>query len=182
MQTTQCGSAEPCSDWRRLGPEELADHIEQTHHARAWSELPRLGALVDEVARAHGARHPELGRVREAYHKMRANLESHLRKEERVLFPVIRSLAGSKPYPFPQRLSVSGPVAVMRSEHEAVGRLFSEMREATGGFATPEDGDEAYRELMQGIAALEADTHVHAGKEDDVLFPRAVELDAHAVA
>ena len=39
---------------------ELVDHLEWTHHRYLHDELPRLAALAEKVAAAHGGRHPEL--------------------------------------------------------------------------------------------------------------------------
>ena len=83
-------------DWASMTPDALVDHLEATHHAYLHAELPRLSALADKVAAVHGTRHPELSGVRRAYETIRADLEPHLAKEERVLFPMIREL-GRRP-------------------------------------------------------------------------------------
>eukprot|EP00727_Mastigamoeba_balamuthi_P002847 m51a1_g1256 hypothetical protein (242) ;mRNA; f:44088-44873 len=168
--------AAEAADWVHMPIDKLADHIVQTHHKLAWSELPRLDALAAKVLRAHGERHPELARVREAFAELRADMEPHLTKEERILFPLMHGLTGN--FSSPIAMSVSGPIGVMESEHEHVGALFAEMRQLTGGFVAPGDGCMSYRMLMQGLAALEADTHIHIHKENNVLFPRALELEA----
>src|SRR3954451_16449597 len=46
------------SDWSTLGPGDLVDHLEATHHAYLHAELARLDALADKVAAVHGDRHP----------------------------------------------------------------------------------------------------------------------------
>ena len=76
-----------------MGATELVDHLEATHHRYLWEELPRLSALVAKIVGVHGERHPELGDVAACYEQVRADLEPHLLKEERVLFPMIRELA-----------------------------------------------------------------------------------------
>ena len=73
--------------WASLGPAELVDHIEATHHAYLWQELPRLTELADKVARVHGHRHPELADVVAVVGQLRADLEPHLLEEERRPVP-----------------------------------------------------------------------------------------------
>ena len=131
-----------------------------------------------KVVAAHGARHPELLEVRDCYEALRADLEPHLAKEERVLFPMIRELAGPPTdhqwAPVPQ-IPISRPVAVMRHEHDRAGELLAELRRLTGGWALPADACASYRALYTALAELEADTHLHVHKENNILFP-AVEL------
>jgi regulator of cell morphogenesis and NO signaling len=78
------GGAEP---WASMDVVDLIDHIVATHHRYLWGELPRMTALVDKVAGVHGSRHPELAEVVRTLAALRAEVEPHLAREERVLFP-----------------------------------------------------------------------------------------------
>lgn len=79
--------AEP--DWANMTPTELVDHLESTHHQYLGEALPYLDGLVNKVTGVHGERHPELVQIAESFYRLRADLEPHLMKEERVLFPMI---------------------------------------------------------------------------------------------
>lgn len=156
-------------------PSALADHIEATHHAYLHAELPELDALAEKVAGVHGARHPELADVRRLVTAIRADLEPHLMKEERVLFPAIRALdAGAREFPFG---TVRNPIRMMRLEHDQAGELLVELRTVSSDYAVPDDGCASYRALYERLAALEADTHLHIHLENNVLFPAAVALE-----
>jgi regulator of cell morphogenesis and NO signaling len=173
--------AAPPSDWAELAPAELVDHIEATHHAYLHQELPRLAALVTKVVGVHGGRHPELDAIAETFGELQADLEPHLLKEERVLFPMIRALAGPGPAPVAHCGTVANPVAVMTAEHEVVGELLTRMRTLTNGYTAPADGCASYRALFDGLAELEADTHLHVHKENNVLFPAVLAPGSAAV-
>jgi regulator of cell morphogenesis and NO signaling len=166
-------AAEPAPEWVHFRPRDLVDHLEATHHAYLHRELPRLQALADKVAAVHGARHPELSWVRERFEALRVDLEPHLQKEERVLFPLIRDLSSGRPAPMP----VSAPISVMMHEHDTAGDLLAELRRLTGGYEAPADGCASYRALYEGLAELEADTHTHVHKENNVLFPAVLDLE-----
>ena len=169
-------------DWATMAPEVLVDHLEATHHAYLHTELPRLTPLADKVADVHGARHPELAAVRDTYAELRAELEPHLMKEEQILFPLIRELVASAGTAEAHCGSLElGPIRVMMMEHDRAGELLAELREATGGYEVPDDGCASYRALYEGLAELEADTHLHVHKENNVLFPAVIALE-HATA
>lgn len=170
----------PGPDWAALGVEELADHIEAEHHGWLHADMPELQRLAAKVASVHGQRHPELGKVRDLLDEVAAAFLPHLDREEQSLFPAIRLMArgGCGPSSGP----VAGPIAQMVREHETVGRLLEELREVSSGYAVPEDGCASYRLLYERLEALEADTHLHVFKENSILFPAALELQAGSSA
>lgn len=165
-------------DWGGMAPAELVDHLEATHHAYLHTEFGRLTALADKVASVHGERHPELVEVQATYAELRADLEPHLMKEENVLFPLIRELDASGGAAAPHCGSLeTGPIRVMMMEHDRAGELLAELRKLTNGYEVPDDGCASYRALYEGLAELEADTHLHVHKENNVLFPAVIEIE-----
>jgi regulator of cell morphogenesis and NO signaling len=167
----------PAPDWPAMGPTELVDHLEATHHEYLNAELPRLSALAEKVAGVHGERHPELAEVRSTFEALRGDLEPHLMKEERVLFPMIRELAASDTAPSFHCGTLRNPIGVMGTEHDRVGEMLAHLRELTDGYQAPDDGCASYRMLYAGLAELEADTHLHVHKENNLLFPAVLELE-----
>ncbi len=173
--------AEPtphADDWPTMSPALLVDHIESTHHAYLREALPRLSALADKVAEVHGERHPELPEVARLVVELRADLEPHLLKEERVLFPMVRELDGATVAPEFHCGTLANPIRVMSMEHDAAGDLLARLRKVTGEYAVPADGCASYTALYAGLAELEADTHLHVHKENNVLFPTVLADEA----
>ena len=165
------------TSWASLDPPELAAHIVATHHHYLWEELPLLEALATKVATVHGQRHPELAEVRRLVAEVRADLEPHLLKEERILFPAIAALAsGQAEVPFG---SLAQPIHMMVIEHDRAGELLAHLRSTTDAYTVPADGCASYRSLYERLSALELDTHVHIHKENHVLFPAALHLAGH---
>ncbi len=165
---------EPADTWSTMGLDELVDHLETTHHAYLWSELPRLSALMDKVVSVHSERHPELGAVGDCFATIRADLEPHLTKEERVLFPMVRELAtADSPRSF-HCGSIENPISVMLTEHDTVGELLRRLRTLTNGYKPPADGCGSYVALFAGFETMEADTHLHIHKENNLLFPAVI--------
>lgn len=165
-------------DYANIPLKDLADHIETTHHAEMKRELPRLQALLAKVVNAHGSRHPELGEVAMTFADLRDEMESHMMKEERVLFPMIRELEAATSLPSFHCGSLKNPISVMEHEHDSAGAALAKMRELTGGYVAPADGCMSYHALMDGLAAVEHDLHRHIHKENNILFPKAAALEA----
>lgn len=156
----------------------LAHDIVDTHHAYMWEEMPRLQALVDKVDTVHGERHPELAGVRAAFTDAVTALDPHMTTEERVVFPAISRLEKT------QALSAFGsfaaPIQELRDEHDAVGRLFKQLRSLTADYAVPADACNSYRAMLQGLEEMELDLHEHIHKENNILFPRVLALEEQA--
>jgi regulator of cell morphogenesis and NO signaling len=164
-------------EWFSMGVVELVDHIEAKHHRYLHDELPRLSALTAKVLAAHGARHAELHDISGCVAAIRADLEPHLLKEERVLFPMIRELAAADERPSSPCGTVRNPIAVMTTEHEHVGELLACLRALTGDYVAPADGCRSYTALFSALAELEADTHLHVHKENNLLFPAVQRIE-----
>lgn len=169
-------------DWSAMGPAELVDHLEASHHTYLRDALPRLAALVDKVTQVHQERHSELVEVQALFVALRADLEPHLMKEERVLFPMVRELAAATVAPSFHCGSLGNPIGVMLAEHDTVGDLLARLRSVTGNYITPDDGCPSYRALYAGLAELEADTHLHVHKENNLLFPAVLDTEQRLAA
>ncbi len=175
------GHSQAVETWTSMGAYQLVDHIEATHHRYLWDELPRLTVLMDKVENVHGGRHTELRTSPIASAQLRADLEPHLAKEERVLFPMIRQLATGTAPPAFHCGSMRNPIAVMMREHENAGELLARLRRLTGDYQPPVDACASYDALYRGLEELEADTHLHIHKENNVLFPMVVALEDQPV-
>ena len=169
-------------DWNSLGMTDLVDHIESTHHTYLSGALTALDPRAQKVANVHGERHPELIEIARTFVALRADLEPHLIKEERVLFPMIRELDTADESASFHCGTLGNPIAVMSSEHDQAGELLARLRSLSDGYTVPDDGCASYQALYSGLAALEADTHLHIHKENNLLFPRAIAAEQQLAA
>lgn len=163
----------PCStmDWNHAPLSELCDHIERTHHDYLRAQLPRISGLTQKVADAHGESDIRLVALRLVFERFRAELMEHTEKEEVILLPWIRTLEMDG-------VSVGGPaigVDELIAEHDDAGEALRSMRELTDDFNPPDTACNTYRALIAALSELEADMHQHVHKENNILFPRALE-------
>jgi len=106
----------------------------------------------------------------------------HMQKEEQILFPYIDALEkaarahGSVEPPFFQ--TVRNPIHAMMKEHDAAGEIVKQIRKASSEYTAPADACPNYNTLYQDLREFEADLHEHVHLENDILFPRAVEMEA----
>jgi regulator of cell morphogenesis and NO signaling len=164
-------------NWSAARLTELCDHIVTTHHTFLNAELPRLGVLLDKVVQVHSGRHPELADCRAVFTALRDELEAHMQKEERILFPLITQMDGAQGPVRSHCGSVQNPIRVMEMEHDNAGTALRQLRDLTGGYVPPADACNSYRAVLSGLAGLEADLHTHIHKENSILFPRAIQLE-----
>jgi regulator of cell morphogenesis and NO signaling len=160
---------------------DLVEHINSTHHKYTREEIARLGPLFDKVCSVHGKNHPELQHVRASFRGLAQELTTHMMKEEMVLFPYIVRMEEAViqrepvlPSPFG---SVQNPVTMMMNEHDSAGEALRAIRQASAGYTPPGDACISYQTLYKALADFEADLHQHIHLENNILFPRAIEME-----
>jgi len=184
---TTAGKAEATDkDWyaERLGA--LVDHIVAAHHGYLKTALPRLRVLVPTVLNAHGAHHGDvLRQVQALFNALDAELSSHLMKEEQVLFPYIVALESHVqegcPKPRAPFGSARNPIRQMEHEHESAGQALAQLREVTRDYSPPADACPTFAAMYEELQRMEADLHQHIHLENNILFPRAIELEGAGV-
>jgi regulator of cell morphogenesis and NO signaling len=160
---------------------DLSDHIIRKHHVFTTNETARLTNLAEKVCRKHGHKHQELFDLQETFRLLAEELAVHMRKEEMVLFPYIRSLEAAVMSDLsveePHFKTVRNPVRMMMTEHDAAGDLLSKLRQISNDYALPEGACASFRALYYGLEDLEKDLHRHIHLENNILFPRAIEIE-----
>lgn len=181
IEEAAAGGGAQARDWAQTKLEAICDHIVEAHHDYIRAELPRLEMLAEKVVARHGDTHPELAQIQQLIHSLGEELLEHLNKEEVVLFPYItnqeRNLASCGPRPLGCFGAVRNPIRVMMTEHDAAGDAMARMRALSGDFTPPEGACPTYRGFYQTLAEFEQDLHQHVHLENNILFPRAIELD-----
>jgi regulator of cell morphogenesis and NO signaling len=69
---------------------------------------------------------------------------------------------------------------MMELEHDSAGDVLKEMRSISNSFTAPENGCFSFKTLYLGMAEFEADLHQHIHLENNILFPRAIELESRS--
>jgi regulator of cell morphogenesis and NO signaling len=151
--------------WDQRPLDKLVQHILDRYHAPLRTELPRLIELAGQVERAHADKQDRPKGLADLLTDVQAAVESHLAKEEQILFPLIVSGRGH---------NARMPVQVMMQEHEDHGRNLQRIRELTNDLTVPEHACASWRELYRALGELEVELMDHIHLENNILFPRAL--------
>lgn len=160
------------TDWLLAPLPDLIAEIVNRHHSFVRREIPRLNTLTAKVAKRHGPGHPEVLEIESVFTALGEELTLHLMKEERILFPYISGATREACF-----RTVNAPIANMVAEHEDAGALLERLRELTNNYTLPEGACLSYQALYQGLAEFERDLHQHIHLENNILFPRAIEME-----
>lgn len=178
----QVGPADKNWTSARLG--DLTRYIVEKHHQYVRRAIPRVRALLEKVKGKQGINHPEITEIEGLFLDLGHEMTMHMQKEEMILFPYIealeRSTKGNETLEPPFFQTVRNPIHAMMWEHDAAGDLLRALREKSHGYAVPADACMSYRELYESLEAFEADLHTHVHLENNILFPRAVEMEGTA--
>jgi regulator of cell morphogenesis and NO signaling len=153
------------AEWAERSPSEIIEHILERFHEPLHRELPALVAsarLVEAAASGQPLCPTWLGAHLE---QVLLDVESHLGKEEKILFPLIQAGRGHAAFM---------PIKVMMAEHEDHTASLARTRELTHDFALPDGASAAWRNLYQELERFEADLQQHIELENNVLFTRVM--------
>jgi regulator of cell morphogenesis and NO signaling len=143
--------------------EDLIQLILDRYHQEHRREMPELRALAQRVEQVH-ADNPSVPKgLSDLLARMQGELESHMQKEEQILFPMM--LAGGNPM-------IVHPIGMMRHEHDSHGEELTALAKLTGDLTLPAGACNTWRALYAGLAKLADDLTEHIHIENNVLFPK----------
>ncbi len=159
----------------------LAVYIVNVHHKYVREMIPVISAHIDKVVSKHGQNHPELIKVANNFSVVYKDLKQHMMKEEQLLFPYIKYLVSvennlaqpEKPF----FGTIKNPIQMMEAEHESAGNLLAEIGVLTNNYTPPADACNTFKVFYQELQEFEKDLHKHVHLENNILFPRSIELE-----
>jgi regulator of cell morphogenesis and NO signaling len=159
----------------------LADYIVNTHHKYVREMIPVISAHAEKVAAVHGINHSETKDIAKIFSLVYKDLKQHMMKEEEILFPFIKRMVriqeGYIKFEAPYFGSVNNPIKMMEAEHQNAGDELYSIRNLTNNYTPPEDACNTYKILYQELKDFEQDLHKHVHLENNILFPKTVELE-----
>jgi regulator of cell morphogenesis and NO signaling len=167
------------TDYKTWPMDLLADYIEKKHHRYVSEKTPVIQKYLHKVSSVHGAAHPELLLIAEEFNGCAPALAAHMKKEELILFPYIRKMVTSGSVPQAAHFGpVENPIGMMKQEHDIEGERFRRIAELSNNYNPPAEACNTYRVTYALLKEFEQDLHLHIHLENNILFPRAIALEA----
>lgn len=159
----------------------LVDYIVNNHHQYVRRMIPVISLHTDKVASVHGNNHAETLQIADLFLAVREELEGHMMKEERILFPQIKQMVlnqkeSSQFFP-PPFGTIQNPIRMMELEHTNAGEALSKIKELSNGYTPPKDACNTFKALYSELKEFEEDLHKHIHLENNILFPKSIELE-----
>ena len=167
-------------DFDNMELDVLTNHILETHHKYVKESIPIIMQIADKVAKVHGSHNPENIEIAKLFHEVAIELQQHLMKEEGILFSHIINLAiayrndETISVPFG---SVQNPIRMMEHEHDIAGEIFKKIEKLSNNFTPPAHACNTYKALYHHLKEFQDDLHIHIHLENNILFPKAIELE-----
>lgn len=159
----------------------LVDYVEKKHHRYVETKIQEITPFLEKVVRVHGDRHPELAEVEQLFKASAGELTQHMKKEEMILFPFIRKMVEAKNTGTAVQASfgtVQNPIRMMMHEHDGEGERFRKIAALTDNYTPPADACNTYKVTFALIKEFEEDLHLHIHLENNILFPKSLEMEA----
>ncbi len=155
--------------WRTRPVAELLDHIVRTYHRPFDAELATAAAAIAAARPPAGdPRQPMWAELDRQLGELRADMEQHMTKEERVLFPWLRGRAET----------AGAPIRAMQLEHADTIQLLHAIHAAAGRWTAAGPHGAPPHALVAQLAHVESWLCDHIHLESNELFPRALETES----
>jgi len=163
----------------------LIDHIINVHHSYVKESIPLILQYSNRVAEVHGHHYKEVIEINKLFIEVANELSLHLKKEESILFPYIKTLLSNKnegkSLNIPPFGNINNPIAMMEYEHESAGDIFKEIARLTNNYTPPQEACNTFRALYSKLDEFEKDLHQHIHLENNILHPKAKKLEQEVV-
>ncbi|ERF77794.1 hemerythrin domain-containing protein [Gallibacterium anatis] len=149
--------------WRTADYHEVISFVENGYHQRHRQQLPELIKLAQTVEQVHADSPNCPAGSASILDKIYQDLDMHMRKEEQILFQMIK--AG-------QYAMARMPIQVMLAEHDEAEEDVRTLLTVTRNLTLPEGACGTWQALYSGIEKFIADLHEHIYFENEIFFPR----------
>lgn len=163
----------------------LADYIEKKHHRYVQEKTLEIQPYLDKICKVHGKQHPELFEIKNEFDASAGELAAHMKKEELILFPFVKKMVKAKmegaKVDAAHFGTVKNPIQMMMDEHTVEGERFRKIEGLSNHYTPPQDACNTYRVTFALLKEFEQDLHLHIHLENNILFPKAIEMEKEII-
>jgi len=170
------------ANFDRFSLQVIVDYLRKTHRYYLDKKLLEIEQSIHLLVNAYPSAHPLLVLLNTFYSDYKNHLCRHIEMEEVELLPYIIELEKAAKSKRKLETTTSMTVKQFISQHHDTEKDLEEVRKTILSYSPPEGNQTLYRILLSQLQVFEKDMAVHAQIEDDVLLPRALELEGKLVA
>jgi regulator of cell morphogenesis and NO signaling len=161
----------------------ILDYIKRTHQYYITKKLPEIEQSIHLLLQDYDGQHPLLPILLHFYRSYSSELKSHIETEERKLLPYIEALVKANHLNAPELTIVLNYLKTYSlnqflEDHDDTEQDLSKIREIIKAYQPPKTNQSPYRILLSQLEVFEKDLHIHAMIEEEVLLPKAAELES----
>lgn len=159
----------------------LTNYIIEFHHRFVSTQTRFITELAYKVAESDRVRNPEIKQVADLFANTGKTLELKGAEEETILFPYLTML--NTAYKSGAKIKeadfghISELLYLMQADSGKVAEDFRLIRQLTNGYVAPIYTSNTCSILYKLLAAYEEDMHLHLHLENNILFPKALEME-----
>lgn len=169
------------NDFKKWSLDFLIDHIVNVHHSYIIENIPLVIAYASRVVQVHSKDFPELIQIQRLFSELTIDLSGHLKKEENIVFPYIKEVVeatnNGDATLKSQFESLEDPIKIMEEDHEEAGVIFKRIAKLSNKFTPPAGACNTYKAFYAKLEEFEQDLHTHVHLENNILFPKALNLE-----
>ena len=172
--------APPKEDFGSYTLDMLIDHIVGVHHIYIKKNNPIIREFVNRVKLVHGINKPNVTEISDRFDVLSKELETHMQKEENILFPYIKELINAKKEGRAIQASfgaVQNPIKMMLAEHDSAGNELEEIQKLTEDYTPPKGACATHKVAYGHLKEYANDLMHHIHLENNILFPKAIALE-----
>lgn len=170
-------------DLEEYGIEQLIDFISNKFHCNVKEMYRTIDLHIENLLSIESypfTLKKTLNELDQKFTLLEEKLTKHCDKEDKMLFPYIRSLVGTRRNKGFSSLEISlvkNPVRILESEHEEAATILSEIKKLLNGFKISPQAPALYNILMEELQEFEKKLHMHLHIENNILFPKLIALE-----
>lgn len=159
----------------------LIDYIVNVHHAYMHMGIASLEASLASFIETHKKKYPEVNKVLFLFRELVVLLVTHSRHEEEIIFPYIRQIENThrrkETYGNLFVRTLRKPLSNIEKEHEVIYSILKEIQALTNNYSCPAGACADLSAIYHKLNEFHNDMLQHTHLEDDILFPKAIEME-----
>jgi len=159
----------------------LIDYIMNVHHAYMHEAIPALESSLVSFIEDHEKKHSQVNKILFLFRELSVLLVTHSRHEEEIIFPYIRQIESTyrrrETYGNLFVRTLRKPLSNIEKEHDVILSVLKEIQALSNNYTCPSNACADQSAIYSKLNEFHCDMLQHTHLEDNILFPKAIEME-----